>query len=219
MPVFPLRDPDAPTEVAGRRQQKRLSTRTTLNDAATRLFATQGYEHTSVDDLCREADVSLRTFFRYFEGKEDVLFARDMDIEPFLATLRGMSPDEPPLRAFADAYLAQPRLSADDVAQAVQFHRAMRDSAVLQGRYVMGIERFRAEVARTLAARAGRSAPNDADCLAATLGQATLDHAYKQWLARGGRGDLRTIVKRSFDSVAALTSGDPAPLARPAPAR
>jgi AcrR family transcriptional regulator len=217
--VFPLRDVEPPAEDGGRRQQKKLATRAALNEAATRLFATKGYEQTSVDDLCQEADVSLRTFFRYFDGKEDVLFARDMDIEPFLATLRSIPAEEPALRAFGDGYLAQPGLSADDVTQAVQFHRAMQDSAVLQGRYVMGIEHFRAEVARPLAARAGRSAPNDADCLAATLGQATLDHAYKQWLARGGRGDLRTIVKRSFDRVAALTSGDPVPLARPAPAR
>jgi AcrR family transcriptional regulator len=203
--VFPLRDGDAPAEAGGRRQQKKLATRAALNEAATRLFATKGYEQTCVDDLCREADVSLRTFFRYFEGKEDVLFARDMDIEPFLTTLRGIPPDESALRAFGDAYLAQPRLSADDVAQALQFHRAMGDSAVLQGRYVMGVEHFRAEVARALADRAGRTTPDDADHLAAALGQSTLDHAYKRWLERDGRGDLRTIVKQAFAMLGTLT--------------
>jgi AcrR family transcriptional regulator len=203
--VFPLRDVDTAADPGGRRQQKKQATRAALNEAATRLFATKGYEQTSVDDLCREADVSLRTFFRYFEGKEDVLFARDMDIEPFLDTLRATSSDEPVLRAFADAYLAQPRLSADDAAQAVQFHRAMRDSAVLQGRYVMGIEHFRAVVARVLAERAGRTTPDDSDHLAAALGQSTLDHAYKRWLARDGRGDLRTTVKQAFATLEALT--------------
>jgi AcrR family transcriptional regulator len=208
--VFPLRDVDGSDAAAGRREQKKQATRAALNQAAARLFATKGYEQTSVDDLCQEADVSLRTFFRYFEGKEDVLFARDMDIEPFLTTLGRVPPDVPALRAFGDAYLAQPRLSADDVAQALQFHRAMRDSAVLQGRYVMGIEHFRAEVARVLAQRGGRSTPNDGDHLAAVLGQSTLDHAYKRWLARDGRGDLRTIVRRSFDDLAALAVGDAA---------
>jgi AcrR family transcriptional regulator len=205
--VFPLRDADADLSASGgRREQKKLATRAALNDAATRLFAVQGYEQTSVDDLCREADVSLRTFFRYFEGKEDVLFARDMDIEPFLTTLRAVPSDVPALRAFGDAYLAQPRLSADAVEQAVQFHRAMRNSAVLQGRYVMGIEQFRDEVARVLADRAGRSTPDDTDHLAATLGQSTLDHAYKRWLARDGRGDLRTIVRQAFADAELLAS-------------
>lgn len=216
--MFPLRDAETgePAGGVGRREQKKRATRAALNDAAARLFATQGYEQTSVEDLCREADVSLRTFFRYFEGKEDVLFARDMDIEPFLTTLRHSPADVPALQAFADAYLAQPRLSPDDVEQAIRFHRAMHDSAVLQGRYVMGIEHFRAQVADALAARAGRTTPNDADHLAAVLGQSTLDHAYKRWLARDGRGDLRTIVRRSFGEVAALAISE---CRAPAPAR
>jgi AcrR family transcriptional regulator len=203
--VFPLRDLDAgELSGAGRRERKKLATRTALNEAAARLFATQGYEQTSVDDLCREAQVSLRTFFRYFDTKEDVLFARDMDIAPFLGALRDRPAEEPPLIAFAQAYLEQPRLSADDVACALQFHRAMGDSTVLQGRYVMGIEHLRAEVAHMFAARAGRRQPNDVDLLAAVVGQSTLDHAYRRWLARDGRGDLRTIVRQAFRDAAAL---------------
>ena len=75
--MFPLRDPDAAESTAGsgRRHQKKLETRAALNEAAVKLFASQGYEGTTVDDLCREANVSLRTFFRYFESKDDVLFA------------------------------------------------------------------------------------------------------------------------------------------------
>ncbi len=111
--MFPLRDLDDNVgDVAqrGRREQKRLDTRAALNEAAVALFASQGYEHTTVDDLCREANVSLRTFFRYFEGKDDVLFAREMDIAPFLDAIRAVSPDVPALEAFRRAYLVQPRL-------------------------------------------------------------------------------------------------------------
>ena len=208
--MFPLRDPVANVDdVAprGRREQKRLDTRAALNEAAVALFASQGYEHTTVDDLCREANVSLRTFFRYFESKDDVLFAREMDIAPFLDAIRAASPDVPALEAFRGAYLAQPRLSAADVAQAVLFHRAMGSSATLQGQYVVGMEYFRGEVAHALAARAGRRVASDEDILAATIGQATLDHAYRRWLGRDGRGDLRTIVERSFDLAAGLTTG------------
>jgi hypothetical protein len=83
----------------------------------------------------------------------------------------------------------------------VLFHRAMGSSAVLQGQYVAGMEWFREQVATALAERHGGGAPDDADVLAATLGQSTLDHAYRLWLGRQGRGDLRTIVERSFDLV------------------
>ena len=129
-----------------------------------------------------------------------------MDIEPFLAALRATDPALSPLDAFRDAYLVQPRLSAEDVAQAVLFHRAMGSSAVLQGQYVAGMEWFREEVAIALAERHGGGAPEDADVLAATLGQSTLDHAYRIWLARQGRGDLRAIVERSFDLVKHLVT-------------
>jgi AcrR family transcriptional regulator len=216
--VFPLRDPDATRgEASGRRQQKKLATRAALNQAALTLFASNGYERTTVDDLCREANVSLRTFFRYFESKDDVLFARQMDIGPFLAALGQVGTDVPPFAAIGHAYLTLPRLSTADVEQAVLFHRAMADSAVLQGRYVAGMEYFRRQVAAALARRDGRRAPTDTDVLAAILGQATLDHAYRRWLARDARGSLRASVEHSFDDATALltASSSPVALARP----
>jgi len=209
--MFPLRDLDAEVgDIAerGRREQKRLDTRAALNEAAVELFASQGYEHTTVDDLCREANVSLRTFFRYFDGKDDVLFAREMDIAPFLDAIRAVNPDVPALEAFRRAYLVQPGLSAADAAQAVLFQRAMGSSAVLQGRYVAGMEYFRGEVAQALAARAGRTVTTDEDILAATIGQATLDHAYRRWLDRDGHGNLRAIVERAFETAAGLVTLD-----------
>src|SRR5690606_30163731 len=44
-------------------------------DVALRLFADQGYEATSVDEIAEAAGISRRTFFRQFRSKEDVIFA------------------------------------------------------------------------------------------------------------------------------------------------
>lgn len=53
--------------------------------AALDLFATQGFDQTSVEQIAKAAGVSRSTFFRQFGGKEDVVFA---DHEVLLERLR-----------------------------------------------------------------------------------------------------------------------------------
>ncbi|HYJ51391.1 MAG TPA: helix-turn-helix domain-containing protein [Microbacterium sp.] len=59
--------------------------RTAVVAAALELFAEQGFEATSVEQIARAAGVSRSTFFRQFGGKEDVVFA---DHEVLLDELR-----------------------------------------------------------------------------------------------------------------------------------
>ncbi|MET1039241.1 MAG: TetR/AcrR family transcriptional regulator [Aeromicrobium sp.] len=50
------------------------TTRERIADAAFHLFATQGYEATSVDDIASAAGVGRTTFFRHYGSKESVIF-------------------------------------------------------------------------------------------------------------------------------------------------
>lgn len=201
--MFPLRDlvvgdvaPDA-----GRRDRHRVEVRTDLHDAAIRLFSEVGYEATSVDDIAEAAGVSLRTFFRYFASKDDVLFAKEMDASGFLGAVRHQPREQSPLSAIHGAYRQQPPLSATDTQVHVLFHRAVGSSPTLQGRYLGGMRQFREDLAAALAARVGRTRVTDADRLAAAVGRTVLDHAYVGWLGRGGRGDLRRAVDTAFAVV------------------
>lgn len=56
----------------GLRERKKLQTRKALARAAIRLFAEQGYATTTIDDIAAAANVSRRTFFRYFRSKDEV---------------------------------------------------------------------------------------------------------------------------------------------------
>lgn len=58
----------------GRRETKRRETRDALIASATRLFAQDGYQATTVAAIASDAGVSARTFFGYFPTKEAVLF-------------------------------------------------------------------------------------------------------------------------------------------------
>ncbi len=58
----------------GRRESKKRETRDALVASATKLFAKNGYQATTVAAIAAEAGVSPRTFFGYFPTKEAVLF-------------------------------------------------------------------------------------------------------------------------------------------------
>src|SRR5271154_2776134 len=75
--------------------RKKDRTRQQLAEAATRLFYQRGYHATTVDDIAAAAEVSPRTFFRYFPTKEDLVLQDDMDtrmIEAFEQQPPGLGP-------------------------------------------------------------------------------------------------------------------------------
>jgi AcrR family transcriptional regulator len=59
----------------GLRERKKQRTRRTIVDVATRLFAEQGYEATTLVQIADEADIAPSTFFNYFPSKVDIVFA------------------------------------------------------------------------------------------------------------------------------------------------
>lgn len=60
---------------AAPRQQRKNATRERLLRAATELFAVQGFEETTYDDIARSAAVARQTVFNHFPRKEDFVFA------------------------------------------------------------------------------------------------------------------------------------------------
>jgi AcrR family transcriptional regulator len=63
-----------------RRTRKRLATRQSISDAATRLFSERGFDRVTVDDIAEAADVGRMTVFNHFPRKEDMVFDREQEI-------------------------------------------------------------------------------------------------------------------------------------------
>ena len=53
--------------------QKAVSTRQRILDTALGLFATKGYENTTMREIAAEADSSLGLTYRYFASKEELV--------------------------------------------------------------------------------------------------------------------------------------------------
>src|SRR5260370_17036271 len=103
-PARPGNAVNMPAPTRGRRDRKKSETRQALREAAHRLFAEKGFSRTTIDDIAEAADVSRRTFFRYYDSKDDLLRADVADLLPvMLAALRRRPAEEPPLAAILNA--------------------------------------------------------------------------------------------------------------------
>jgi AcrR family transcriptional regulator len=62
------------------RERKKAQTRRALRESAAHLFAARGFAGTTIADIAEHANVSKRTFFRYFESKEELLLPDMADL-------------------------------------------------------------------------------------------------------------------------------------------
>lgn len=195
------------TAEPGLRARHKARTRDELAVAALTLFEERGYDATTCEDIAERSGVSVRTFFRYFDTKADVLFAKRTDDTGPMAAVREIAsrrPDEDPIAVIGHA-LRHP-------ARAVEAHR---DVVVRQLRVLMTTEslqqlrresfhRFEGPLAEALAARVGRRHPGVSERLQAAVAACSLRIAIEEWVAAGAEpGGLTAVLTSVLDEVRA----------------
>jgi AcrR family transcriptional regulator len=75
----------AEARVDGLRERKKQRTRATLIEAAADLCLRQGFDNTTVEQIAAIADVSPRTFSRYFPNKDAVVAAIADEMDTYIA--------------------------------------------------------------------------------------------------------------------------------------
>jgi len=150
------------------RERKKQRTRDALLRAAVELFTTRGYERTTVDDIAEAVDVSQRTFFRYFAGKEEAALAlQELAVARFVEAVRERPAQEAPLEALRQAVL-EGWDNINDVIEAVvpvelylRMYRVIESTPVLLAAHLRRNEEVEDSLARVLAEREGVDVDTD----------------------------------------------------------
>jgi len=146
--------------MTGLRERKKQQTRQAIAESARRLFTERGFEHVTVGEIARAADVSEQTVFNYFPTKEDLVYWRLGTFEQeLLGAVRTRAEGESALTAFRRFLLAQRGLLGDHdeaaSAQLVAFTRMIAESRALQQREAQILDGYTAALAALLAEQAG----------------------------------------------------------------
>jgi AcrR family transcriptional regulator len=174
------------------------STREQLLQVATRLFATHGYEGTSIEAVLQESGASRGSLYHHFPGKEALFLAvlENLDLRVFAeldAARAGITDPVDALRASCVAWI---RMAGRD--------REIQQIVLTDAPAVLGWERFRQldeqnvlgefRTVLAAAARSGRLDPGHVDVFAHLMMAAVNETA--------------TLIARSADPVAALPAAE-----------
>ncbi|WP_159502325.1 TetR/AcrR family transcriptional regulator [Microbacterium sp. 18062] len=164
--------------------------------AALDLFALQGFEATSVDQIAQAAGISRSTFFRQFGGKDDVVFA---DHELLLGQLRTYLSAEHgnPWEAVCEASMQVYRHFAADPELARRRYTIVRGVPALRDREIVMVFRYERLFDEYLRRALPGLDPLDAVAFAALV-TAVHNHVLRQ-LLRGPKKVPATVLRRALD--------------------
>ncbi len=169
----------------------------TLEGVALRLFEERGFAAVTVDEIAAEAQISTRTFYRYFPGKDDVLQVLIQRRSGALqATLAARPVGEPPLQSLRRAL--ESVLSAEDPEVVRRWIAVIQATPSVLKAVVGGIQLTSQRIiAEFFGSRLGL--PGDAlvpTMLAAAAGGVIMA-AHTRWFFFGG--DLAVTVSQSLE--------------------
>jgi len=185
----------------GLRERRKRLTASELEAAALRLFGERGFDAVTVDDIAAEADVSRRTFFRYFASKEDVLLADHfVQLKRLREAMAARPTDEPVLTALRNALLSMTGDFEDRKEMVILRGRIMRETPSLQARSLVHQKTWEDAMQEMVAERLGVDPTVDLRpgvVSATTL--AAMRVAFQNWLSAGAKGDLIAQTAEALD--------------------
>jgi mycofactocin system transcriptional regulator len=202
-----------------RRGRPRGTSRRELEVIALRLFAEQGFEETTIDQIATAAGINKRSFFRYFDSKSSVLWSSfDEEVEALRKELAVAPEDVSVMEAIRVAVVAVNHYRSEDIPELRTRMNLIGSTPGLYAGAAVHYDAWERAIGEFAARRAGLP-PDSLYPLA--VGRATLAAcraAFDRWVARA---DANLTVYLDA-ALAALAAGfadrtfvaEPAPRAR-----
>jgi AcrR family transcriptional regulator len=178
-----------------------------LEAVALELFEARGFDDVTVDEIASEAHISVRTFYRYFPAKEDVLQVKiDRRSEALRAALSARPADEPPLHSL--------RLALEEVASLEDTENLRRWTNVIAAtpgvlRAVLGGIQLKSS--RVMAEFFGSRLDLPSDALVPTMLAAAaggvIQASQTRWFLQGG--DLAARISEGLEVLERGIGSDP----------
>ena len=156
-----------------------------LELAALDLYATRGYDATTIGDIAAHVGVTSRTYFRYFPDKREILFANaDALRDRIASSLRDAPTDMPPLASSLHAMAAcEEMFHSREHGYLRRRESVIASSEELQEREARKLATIAAAVTDALVERG--TEPADAQ-LVADLALAVFKQASRLWMDQPG---------------------------------
>lgn len=184
----------------GLRERKKEQTRGALAAAAAHLFTQRGYEATTVEDIAAAADVSPRTFFRYYPAKEDVV-TEIFQSAGFDSYVDARPPGEPVTESLRAAAFSLLQTCADAPAPALAVLHMIATRPELRTRFAEVQRERLAALTGLVAIRLGAQAGSVLPGLLASWTLATVDTVLTHWQLGDGEDDLLVLAADAFDRL------------------
>ncbi len=182
------------------RQRRSEQLRSEIERAALREFAQRGYAAVTVDDIASAAGISVRTFFRYFPAKDDVLVAElRRTIDRIAADLATRPTEESAVEALRHALLSQVAVLGVERVVPEDWYQTVAENPDLLAKASAMASAHRRAVTDVLAHRLGVDAATDLrpGVITSTM-FAAVDHASRIWLDGGAEGSLLETTEQAL---------------------
>lgn len=180
-----------------------------LEAVALRLFEERGFNEVTIEEIAAKAHISIRTFYRYFPAKEDVLQVRiDRRAEALRAALAARPPDEPPLHSLRLAVVEV--MAAEDTKLLMSWITVIRNTPSVLRAVVGGLQLKRQRmIAEFFSSRMGLPSHSLVPTMLAAAAEGVIQAAQTQWAIQGGEADLATAMSESLAVLERMMTRDP----------